>query len=1654
MDSVQETPPNPSVNQELVNSLAYDSKPVGVRKYDPELVEKDRQLRKRQREDEYVRKIDPQQRPILVVREERRFESTPNKKELGRKEAEQNFMKLTHKTESIEDLHEAIKASQALAKKLEEKPQSDLPKGDGFYKIEGIEFLPEGFLELDPLILRDEYDFDSEANQKHFLEEQRRVKAIRRAQYDRRLRPKQREVTILVKDEAPSPVREFLEGWYFKNKRPMNPQEVEFVSKLLDLTPEKMETLQIEFLQAKKVSNQALLNAFISKGVPQEQIKKLAPTLQNRLTKEVKPRVFEKPDEYRPKFINRHKKTKKARKQAEKNRNRGDVETVQGTARSKDNFETEKPRADWKGVLEKLESAVRNAESVKTYGGDDADLSHAGLVKRSFLGQDGHDSLGLGHYANEEQYDQLQNYFSEQLRSVFDRLAATEPLEEEFTGSSPKNSRENAAFPFGSGTSPQEAIVEDYTKRALDSLFDGLAPINPTPIKAVPASAQRPPVDASVENLLNDLGGRGEKAPATSGVDRISELVARSRQAGGPGAQGFSFERLPAVSTSTKAVARGQDDPRKVTLTARGGGNTSFWSQKLTPCLVGNHYYCATVEEEGGVGEKKARLVVREDSGEIVGIAELPEGKGGIYEVSSENRGSRGEEGRLWVRNERGNTVASISLVPRSDDFVASYDKAEIRKDPRGKPALKASRTQKAIQETRYLLRPVLAGSEYYTQVLTQHKKADGRISADITTLDEEGEIIHVQDVEESNLGVDYATLVDPPRVDSTGRRFFSLRTINESDNTISQVEVEPLVKLLNKYEQVVEEIVDESGNKKITVFNRGPRGPIISSEQLKSSAEISPERNNLPWGANSHSTNEKTKPKSSSPSTPSVNQTPIVSPIYPPPLPPTRPVMNSVNRVETPSRAQAITIPEIYGKDTGERIVFDSVKPAPSEAVHRPEMSINLQGTSESPSAVYRGGRRTPEKATLSPRPKNYSSAVVRVPASPKAARPKVNSVQRLLESLNDASHNNSARKEPAAAPLNAAQNEEPRSRSRSSQQNNKIPRSSSPSPDSSAFHPKKNSKPEYPVSTAVQNKYSRGTPVDWQGQEDIKNDQPPQPIIPTSEVNIFETSLPENKRETLRDLKSPSNPTPVNLEQPPSEKTSKLSYQIPRFTNFSQEPVSPNSSSRKESIPKQQPKLSSSDDKVSSVKRGVPASKSSVSPRSQTNSNAQNLVSEVKEDSNKQPSERDSKSYWGNRGSKKSREKKSSSVASRKSQLDSLIERMSPEQRSPRQSLNPSSLNEPKQSTPAPIENYEIQTLPKKESLKPLENVQPSDDFNTVPRESSDLAAFVARSCKEFEEDFNDLKSKPHQKPKRRPEYQQVVHSIEALNDECLDSPSPTKKEMREEFAEPESRTSKPQTSKKEQKGSYLDRNTDLARLQAKEKSPKRTVRSKTDISEYKSKFDSEKPKQDKTKPEWNDNYDSKNRQPRPKKEKYESSLLKKSKEPKTEKRTQIDESKDIQPSEDIEPRMSDVKEIRNSGLTEKRKSEAKEIRKSEPKELPNSDQEEKEELALNEPVDHHGSEEIESEKSQKELNNENEILKKQILETLEKARDSMPKEAQKTLEELVQNSPEEDSQALMEEFFEFCQNELPSDHDYQKSMMFVSLFYYFLEKRNLIK
>ena len=47
-------------------------------------------------------------------------------------------------------------------------------------------------------------------------------------------------------------------------------------------------------------------------------------------------------------------------------------------------------------------------------------------------------------------------------------------------------------------------------------------------------------------------------------------------------------------------------------------------------------------------------------------------------------------------------------------------------------------------------------------------------------------------------------------------------------------------------------------------------------------------------------------------------------------------------------------------------------------------------------------------------------------------------------------------------------------------------------------------------------------------------------------------------------------------------------------------------------------------------------------------------------------------------------------------------------------------------------------------------------------------------------------------------------------------------------------------------------------------------------------------------------------------------------------------------------------------------------------------------------------------------------------------------------------TQNISSRYGEDIMEEFYRFCKSKLPNDQKYKESIMFVSLFYYFMEKK----
>lgn len=79
---------------------------------------------------------------------------------------------MTENTNLVEDIRDQILSQSAFIRRQTQihqaKKQPNADDNFHFYKIEGIEFLPEGFLELDPLLYHDEYAFESEVQKELF----------------------------------------------------------------------------------------------------------------------------------------------------------------------------------------------------------------------------------------------------------------------------------------------------------------------------------------------------------------------------------------------------------------------------------------------------------------------------------------------------------------------------------------------------------------------------------------------------------------------------------------------------------------------------------------------------------------------------------------------------------------------------------------------------------------------------------------------------------------------------------------------------------------------------------------------------------------------------------------------------------------------------------------------------------------------------------------------------------------------------------------------------------------------------------------------------------------------------------------------------------------------------------------------------------------------------------------------------------------------------------------------------------------------------------------------------------------------------------------------------------------------------------------------
>ena len=256
--------------KKMVNSYRFKSpSPHKYRVWSPEISQEERFKKKREREDDYVNKFDSKDRPILVIKKKHAYKGLNNINVMNDDEKD-DYYKISENTNIIDDVSEELQAQREFIRKhtvMHNKKINLKDKNDenSLYKIQGIEFLPEGFLELDPLLYRDEFEFESKVHEKFFSDEQRKIKALRRKQYEQKNFQKMRDVTIYLLDERKDKIVDYLERWYFKNKRVMNKKEILYVADLLKCDPKTMCDLQELFLEKKKYLNTKRLRQYLTK---------------------------------------------------------------------------------------------------------------------------------------------------------------------------------------------------------------------------------------------------------------------------------------------------------------------------------------------------------------------------------------------------------------------------------------------------------------------------------------------------------------------------------------------------------------------------------------------------------------------------------------------------------------------------------------------------------------------------------------------------------------------------------------------------------------------------------------------------------------------------------------------------------------------------------------------------------------------------------------------------------------------------------------------------------------------------------------------------------------------------------------------------------------------------------------------------------------------------------------------------------------------------------------------------------------------------------------------------------------------------------------------------------------------------------------------
>lgn len=819
--------------------------PKQYKRWSPEISEQERSVKKREREEAYVKGLKEENKPFFFIQKKEVFTNPKDVKQMN-DSLQGKYYKIIKNTQEVDDIqsdvNKLLKGANRQTVIHGEAPTEDPFNIESIFKIEGIEYLPEGFLELEPLLYYDEYFFDDHFDEKRFLEEQRKIKHIRRKQYSQKDVKKKREVTLFVVDKYKDRLAEYLELWYAQNMRRMKDEEIEYVAKELEVDFNTIAQLQEVFLKKKKFENAARLSNYLAPADTRDERLSLLPQgLQKHFSDSIpSSSMSKKGSQIR---------TSKTLDGSKGNRPSNVVEINDAQNEVKEQFQVELD-----GVLHKIRNS--SAKGFNQSGNRESaiELNESGLKKQRSTANSKSPNQGSGNKVRIPQT--IEDAMNNSIRN---------------SQLSPRTSSNNQQQFSNKGQGSLQR-VSTFSKPAMDAKVtftevdesglrkgnvDTVEIIQKAPTINLPqyaSSSFQANVDQKAESI--NLGRNSKSSLQPSNI-----FTARAKTVIGADSSQYSVNRL--------------------TIASKSASGRIFVEQKLRPTLICNDYYYQMIEDViDEYGNHKVTVITKNELGEIVASQNVgPENLGNFHHSILFEPVDLTKSKSLIIRNEMGDTLcitpieASTFITDPSSIHAVHGDDGERKSTIRvtknqsnlsiinlGISPARSSSTglskkgsqtghsqelqrksgnrdqqMKSTTIVKHSIKPTMIGNHYYQQLVSFAHESFGKQMIVLKTINENGEVLFENPVPDELATETYTTEVITEPIDDDKTKII-INTFNNNGQSIASnafmISQSPLADPPNKKTSGLGKSID--GEKNTSVKDMLAKATTIVKHSLK----------------------------------------------------------------------------------------------------------------------------------------------------------------------------------------------------------------------------------------------------------------------------------------------------------------------------------------------------------------------------------------------------------------------------------------------------------------------------------------------------------------------------------------------------------------------------------------------------------------------------------------------------------------------------------------------------------------------------------------------------------------------------------------------------------------------------------------------------